>query len=208
MKYLFRAILATALSLTLSGPIGAAEDSGDPAPGKSGFTQGQLVVAAPGMPDPRFAESVIYMVEHNSRGAFGLIVNRPFGSGPLHEFLMGLGLPAPEKSGDVLLHYGGPVDPGRLFVLHSSDWKSPHTVAARGPIAATAHPDVLEAIAGGHGPRHSLVILGYAGWGPQQLEHEMARGDWITAPADPDLVFDDDAETKWERASKTGGLAL
>ena len=208
MKVLFRAFFAAALSLALSGPIGAAKDTGDPAPESSGFTQGQLVIAAPGMPDPRFAETVIYMVEHNARGAFGLIVNRPIGSGPLREFLMGFGLPAPKRTGDVLLHYGGPVDPGRMFVLHSSDWKSPHTIDARGPIAATAHPDVLGAIAGGYGPRHSLVVLGYAGWGPQQLEIEMARGDWVTAPADPDLIFDDNAETKWERASKTGGLAL
>jgi putative transcriptional regulator len=160
------------------------------------------------MPDPRFAQTVIYIVSHNAQGAFGLVINRPIGAGPMREFLMGFGLEGSGNAGDVLLHYGGPVEPARLFVLHSSDWTSPTTMTVHGGIAVTAHPEVLEAIAEGRGPRHSLVILGYAGWGSQQLDQELAREDWITAPADPALVFDEDAESKWERASEIGGLAL
>lgn len=208
MRFRFRAIVAAALFLALGLSNGAAEDPVGQPPEQGGSTAGQLLIAAPGMPDPRFAETVIYMVNHDARGAFGVVINRPIGAGPLREFLSGFGLPAPKDSGDVLLHYGGPVEPGRVFVLHSDDWKSENTINVQGAITATAHPDVLEAIADGQGPRHSLVILGYAGWGPQQLEQEMAREDWISAPADPALVFDEDAESKWQRASEIGGIAL
>lgn len=171
-------------------------------------TGGQLLVASPKMPDPRFAGTVIYMVDHNAEGALGLIINRPVGAGPLDKFLEGFGLEPPGGNEEILLHYGGPVEPDRLFVLHSSDWQSPRTLSIRGPLAVTAHPDVLAAMADGKGPRHSLAILGYAGWGPQQLEREIARDDWTTAPIDLELIFDDDAETKWERASAGAGITL
>lgn len=203
-----RAVLTAVLLLAACGPQGAAKDPDTHSPGQAGYTQGQLVVAVPHMPDPRFAQSVIYMVEHDSRGAFGLIVNRPVGVGSMGKFLQGFGLPAPDDAGDVLLHYGGPVDPGRLFVLHSRDWDSSNTLILGGPLAVTTHPDVLKALAAGNGPRRSLVILGYAGWGPGQLEYEISRGDWVSAPADPDIIFDDDATTKWERASAVAGISL
>lgn len=177
--------------------------------GQGHFTRGQLLVAAPHMPDPRFAETVIYMVDHDARGAFGLIINRPLGEGPMDDFMKGIGLaPGSGSDGKIQLFFGGPVDPGRVFVLHSAEWKSPDTISVRGPIAVTSDANVLKAIAEGNGPRRSLVILGYAGWGPQQLDGEMARDDWITAPLDFDLIFDGDPNTKWERASIKAGVAL
>ena len=175
--------------------------------GQGHFTRGQLLVASPKMPDGRFARTVIYMVDHDASGAFGLIVNRPMGVGPMNEFMKGLGL----ENGagrEITLHYGGPVDPNTVFVLPSAEWKAREPISRRGPLAVTTHADVLSAIAEGSGPRRSLVIMGYAGWGARQLEGEMARDDWITAPMDFDLIFDDDADTKWERASKKAGVAL
>ena len=171
------------------------------------FTRGQLLVASPKMPDGRFSRTVIYMIDHNAQGAFGLIINQPMGVGPMDEFMKGLGL-KPGHGGKITLHYGGPVDPQSVFVLHSAEWKGRDPISLRGPIAVTTHTDVLSAISEGNGPRKSLVILGYAGWGPHQLESEMARDDWTTAPLDDDLIFDDDAKTKWERASAKAGVAL
>ncbi|MBL6928585.1 MAG: YqgE/AlgH family protein [Rhodospirillales bacterium] len=189
---------------------GSAGDAGAQSlvPGGQGhFTRGQLLVASPKMPDGRFARTVIYMVDHDARGAFGFIVNRPMGAGPMDEFMKSLDLP-PGDGGEITLHYGGPVDPGAVFVLHSAEWKDRDPVSQRGPLAVTTHPDILKAISEGHGPRRSLVIMGYAGWGARQLEGEMARDDWITAPMDFDLIFDTDAATKWERASAKAGVAL
>ncbi|MCG8511260.1 MAG: YqgE/AlgH family protein [Rhodospirillales bacterium] len=172
------------------------------------FTRGQLLIAAPHMPDPRFAKSVIYMVDHDERGAFGLIINRPVGSGPLDEFVKGFGVEPGEAEGDITLHYGGPVEPGRIFVLHSADWKDMDKTELRGPIAMTSDVGILEAMARNEGPKKSLVVFGYAGWAPNQLEGEMARDDWITAPADFSLIFDTAAESKWDRAFAIGGVPL
>jgi putative transcriptional regulator len=172
------------------------------------YARGQLLVAAPGMPDPRFAKTVIYMVDHDQRGAFGLIINRPVGAGPMNEFLKGFGLNPGETDGEVVLHYGGPVEPDHIFVLHSADWQSAARTEVRGPIAMTAGIEVLEALAGDDGPAKSLVVFGYAGWAPRQLEGEMARDDWITAPADFSLIFDTDAESKWDRAFAVAGVPL
>ena len=196
--------MASGLTAGWAGDAGAQSSL----PGGQGhFTGGQLLVASPKMPDGRFAQTVIYMVDHDASGAFGLIVNRPLGVGPMDEFMNGLGLP-PGDGGAITLHYGGPVDPGRVFVLHSAEWKGAEPMSRRGPVAVTSNPDVLSALSEGHGPRRSLVIMGYAGWGPRQLEGEMARDDWVTAPLDFDLIFDDDADTKWERASTKAGIAL
>ena len=184
MRLRFLAALTAALLLALGGPSGGAKNAGAQAPARGGSAEGQLLIAAPHMPDPRFAQTVIYMVTHNAQGAFGLVINRPIGAGPMREFLLGLGLKGGRDSGEVLLHYGGPVEPGRLFVLHTSDWKTVEPMAVHGEIAVTSHPDILKAIAEGRGPRHSLVILGYTGWGaaatrsgigPRGLDHRARR---------------------------------
>lgn len=179
-----------------------------PRTGTLPYVAGQLLIAAPTMPDPRFARTVIYMVDHTAHGAFGLVINRPLGAGPLDKLIKGFGIDPGQATGDVVLHYGGPVDSDGLFVLHSTDWRAPAAPVTLRPLAMTADPEIFRAIAAGTGPKRRLVLVGYAGWGPGQLEQEMARNDWLTAPADPDLVFDDDVSTKWDRASALAGITL
>lgn len=180
--------------------------TGTPVPGK--FLSGQLLVAAPSMGDPRFARTVIYMVDHDAKGAMGLVVNRSFGEGPWNALLEGFGVENKEVSGSVRLHYGGPVDSSRGFVLHTSDYAGVSTRLVDSAMAFSTGLDVLEAVAEGKGPRRSLFVFGYAGWGPGQLEGEMDREDWLTAPAEESLIFGDDLEEIWEKALDSAGFLL
>ena len=174
----------------------------------SPYLAGQLLVASPRIGDPRFARTVIYMVSHDKDGALGLVVNKAYGSGPMEKFLKGFDIDSGQLMGDILLHYGGPVEPGAGFVLHTADYRGPGTRVVNAAMALTTEMSVFKAIVEGHGPRHSLFALGYSGWGPGQLEGEISRGDWFSAPADENLIFDDDLKTKWERASGHAGLKL
>lgn len=186
----------------------ARADAPPPAADNTTFLAGQLLVATRQIGDPRFARTVIYMVSHDGTGALGLVVNRVYGHGPLAKFLQGFDIDAGDAKGDIRLHFGGPVEPSAGFVLHTPDYRGPGTRVVNGRMAMTTEMSVLKAIAEGHGPKRSLFALGYAGWGPGQLEGEIARGDWFSAPADEDLVFDDDVETKWDRASGRAGIKL
>ena len=177
------------------------------------FLSGQLLVAAPEMPDPRFAETVIVIVSHDADGAMGLIVNRVLGSGPIALLLDALDVEAevaPDlpDGGQVRLLTGGPVEPHRGFVLHSDDFAGASTRPVGDGIAVSFGTDALAAMAGGHGPRQGVVVLGYAGWGPGQLESELARDDWLVVPALSSLVFAEDPETVWQRARDTYGIEL
>jgi putative transcriptional regulator len=173
-----------------------------------GFLSGQLLVATPRMGDPRFARTVIYMVDHDAEGAMGLVINRSYGEGPWNALLEGFGVEHEDVSGTVRLHYGGPVDAGRGFVLHTADYAGASTRVVDAGVAFSTGLDVLKAVAEGKGPRRSLFVLGYAGWGPGQLEGEMARDDWLTAPAEETLIFGDDPDATWEKALDRAGLAL
>ncbi len=184
-----------------------------PAPGgekkpRAQSLTGQLLVASSRIADPRFAGTVIYMVNHDASGAFGLVINRAIGSGPLNALLKGFGINDGEVAGTILLHYGGPVEPDRGFVLHSSDYKSVATTEVGNEVSFTTELEILKAIGKGNGPRHSLFALGYAGWSAGQLERELMRQDWLTAPADSELIFDADLDSKWDRASVHAGLPL
>ncbi len=161
---------------------------------------GQLLVATPGMTDPRFARTVIYVVHHDASGALGLVVNRSSDEVPIALLLDRLGQEHAGASGSMRMHYGGPVEPGRIFVLHTTDWRTDRTHVIGGGIALTAPSGVLRAIAAGGGPRQALLALGYSGWGPGQLEREIRAGGWSVAPATSALVFDGDDEAKWQRA--------
>ena len=176
---------------------------GTPAPEvrNSSYFAGQLLVASPRIGDPRFARTVIYMISHDKDGALGLVVNKAYGSGPMEKFLKGFNIDPGQLKGDIRLHYGGPVSPGEGFVLHTTDYDSPDTHTVNDQIAMTAEKSVFEAIAEGNGPRRRLFAFGYAGWGAGQLEGEIKRGDWFSAPADEKLIFDEDLKTKWSRAS-------
>lgn len=188
-------LLSLVLSLAGSGAVRAA-----PAREKIGNLTGKLLVATTELRDPRFARTVVYMVRHDSNGAMGLVVNRPIQEVSLARLLEGLGIDSQGVGGDVRLHYGGPVEPTRGFVLHTSDYASQSTQIIHDGIALTREPEILRVIGTGGGPRRSLVILGYAGWAPGQLEGEIGADAWVIIPADQALVFDDNNEGKWKRA--------
>ena len=143
---------------------------------QSDYLTGQLLVATPEMRDPRFVETVIYMVKHSSEGAFGLVINRPLAKGPVEDLLKGFGMDSSGAKGEIIVHYGGPVSPSAGFVLHSDDVLLEESAKVANGIAMTSDPKLIEAMAQGKGPRQSLFILGYAGWAPGQLEGELSGG--------------------------------
>ncbi len=161
---------------------------------------GQLLIASPGMVDPRFAQSVVLLVRHDSNGAFGIVINRPVGTLKLSELLEALGQSKVVADTPTRVFYGGPVQPERVFVLHTDEYSSSDTIAVRPGIAMTASKVILGDMAAGKGPTKSLVVFGYAGWSAGQLEGELAREAWFTAPADPALVFDEPRARVWDRA--------
>jgi putative transcriptional regulator len=170
------------------------------------YLSGQLLVAMPGLQDPRFAKTVIYLCAHNADGAMGLVVNREIDAISFPDLLEQLDI---EPSGDVepiRVHFGGPVESGRGFVLHSPDYVQDTTMVVDGEVALTATIDILKAIAGGSGPRRRLLALGYAGWGPGQLDTEIKANGWLHVAADADLVFGADLEGKWQRAMGKLGI--
>jgi putative transcriptional regulator len=170
---------------------------------------GRLLVATPDLQDPNFRETVVYMIHHDENGAMGLVVNRVLGSGPLDDLLERLGIDAEvEADVEVEVHYGGPVEAGRGFMLHTPDYRSEDTTVVSGLAALTVTPEILRDIATGKGPRRSLFALGYAGWLPHQLEDELAVGAWVVVEADEMLLFDHQNDTKWQRAFDRRGIDL
>ena len=162
---------------------------------------GQLLIAMPQMLDPRFARSVVYVCAHSEdEGAMGLVVNKLFQSLTMEELFSHLELGPMPLGRRRPVHFGGPVEPGRGFVLHSDDYRENATLVVGDGFAVTATLEILRAIGRGEGPQRSLLALGYAGWSPGQLDAEMQANGWLSVPADSDLVFDDDFESKWQRA--------
>ena len=164
------------------------------------FFTGQLLVATPEMKDPRFAESVIYMVKHDADGAMGLIINKPLAKGLIDDLLKSSGSEAKGSQQDIVIHYGGPVSPRQGFMLHSDDSLLKSSTKVTDGIAMTADVKMLEALAGGKGPRQSLFMFGYAGWAPGQLEAELKTNSWFILPGDKALIFGGDADKKWLQA--------
>jgi putative transcriptional regulator len=172
------------------------------------FFTGHLLVAMPQMEDSRFERSVIYMCAHNSDGAMGLVVNRLFDAITFPDLLEQLNIETTPKTEQIRVHFGGPVESGRGFVLHSDDYVRDGTLKVRSGFALTATVDILKAIAVGEGPRRSLLALGYSGWGPGQLEQEIAANGWLVVPADPSIVFESDLDDKWQSALAATGATL
>jgi putative transcriptional regulator len=171
----------------------------------SPYLTGQLLIAMPGMRDERFARSVIYMCAHTEEGAMGLVLNQVIESLTFNQLLGQLGIDESKSRSDVPVHFGGPVESGRGFVLHTADFKQDATLEVDPEIGLTATVDILKAIARGNGPRRSLLALGYAGWGPGQLDSEIRQNGWLQVPADAQIIFDREHDSKWERAiSKLG----
>jgi putative transcriptional regulator len=170
---------------------------------------GQLLVAMPQMTDPRFARSVVYICAHSEdEGAMGLVVNKLLASLTMDELLGHLKLEHSASAGSRPVHFGGPVEPGRGFVLHTTDYREQATLMVGEEFAVTATLDILRAIGKGGGPRRSLLALGYAGWAPGQLDAEMQANGWLSVAADSGLVFDDDFDAKWQRALAKLGIDL
>lgn len=168
---------------------------------------GKFLVAMPGMGDPRFEKSVILICAHSGDGAMGLIVNKPVEEVTFAGLLEHLNIPRAPDGRDIAVHFGGPVERGRGFVLHSRDYRGgAATMKIEGGFGMTATLDVLEALARGEGPHRALLALGYSGWGPGQLEAEIARNDWLTAEADAALVFAADDSGKWVGALRAMGI--
>ncbi len=168
--------------------------------------EGQLLLAMPGIGDPRFERSVIFVCSHSAEGAMGLIVNRPFEGLTFRELLEQLEIEVSEPVVDIPIQVGGPVETGRGFVLHSTDFIQDTSLVVTERIALTATVDILKAIAEGGGPRHRLLLLGYAGWAPGQLEAEIQANGWLTAPADESLIFETPLPDIWPRAMRMLGV--
>jgi putative transcriptional regulator len=168
---------------------------------EDGLLTGQLLIAMPSMNTPHFAQTVIYMCAHTADGAMGIVLNRPLATPSFDDLLAQLEvLPTPPVR-RIELFRGGPVDAGRGFVLHTTDWTGDGSLQVDGRVALTASLEVLKAIADGGGPAQGLLALGYAAWGPGQLDREMQENVWLSAPAPSiDLLFDRDHDTKWRRA--------
>jgi putative transcriptional regulator len=164
------------------------------------FLAGQLLVASSEMKDPRFAESIIYLVKHDDTGALGLVVNKPVAKVPFDELLKGFGIDANGAKGEIVVHYGGPVNRYQGFVLHSDDWVLDSSTIVKDGVAMTADAKMVRALADGKGPRQALLIMGYAGWAAGQLEMELKANSWFAIGADKSLVFGNEPEKKWRRA--------
>ncbi|MEM6825165.1 MAG: YqgE/AlgH family protein [Pseudomonadota bacterium] len=168
---------------------------------------GKLLIAMPGMSDPRFERSVVFLCEHSEGGAMGLIVNKPTPEVDPQELLSQLGIEADLGADSLRVHFGGPVDHGRGFVLHSPDYgENSATLQVTKAVGMTATLDILEDIAVGKGPKQAILALGYSGWGPGQLETEFQANGWLVGDAEPEIVFHEDAEAKWTAALKAMGV--
>ncbi len=168
---------------------------------------GKILMAMPGMQDPRFNAAVILVCAHSADGAMGLIVNKAMSDLSFESLLSQLKIPTPPQGHDILVHFGGPVERGRGFVLHSSDYHRENaTMSIEGGFSMTATLDVLKAMASGNGPAAALLTLGYSGWGPGQLEAEIGRNDWLIADASNEIIFAADDRTKWVRALRQLGI--
>ena len=186
--------------LTAAVMIGAVRAMADDAPPVADPPAGQLLIASAEIPDPRFRQTVILLLRHDSSGAFGVVINRPLGRRPLAGLLPETGSPDSTLEGDIQVFLGGPVQVQLGFVIHSGEYRRPETLAVGDQLAMTSSREALRDISHHKGPAKYLFALGYAGWGAGQLENEMARHSWFTAPAEPDLVFDAERGSVWEKA--------
>jgi len=204
MKWSTRVVRLALIALLACAASAASAQS----PGWPKSLKGQLLVAEPTMGDPNFDHTVVFMVEHDDQGAFGVVINRSYGQVPLADLMSGFGADEKPAKDRVEVLYGGPVSPEVGMVLHSNDYASDGTRAVTKGISLTTNVKVLEDIAGGRGPRKSLLMMGYAGWAPGQLESEIERGDWFWVPADSDLVLSLRHNDKWRAAMDLRGTDL
>ncbi|MEO1104621.1 MAG: YqgE/AlgH family protein [Devosia sp.] len=183
-------------------------------PTDDGYLEGHCLIAMPQMADTRFEKAVVFLCAHSAEGAMGIIVNKPAANVSFVDLLAQLDviddedqIRLPEAVQRVAVHNGGPVDTGRGFVLHTSDFRLKEaTLVTSNDVCLTATVEILRAIASGGGPEHALLALGYAGWAPGQLENEISNNGWLHCEADHDLLFEGDLESRYERAIQKLGF--
>lgn len=186
-----------------------AEKPKNRAEGSDNFLEGKLLIALPGMPDPRFEKSVIFMCAHSGDGAMGLIINKKVEGLGFRDMMEKLEIGVTANTPNPPVLFGGPVQTGRGFVLHSGEFEgNDSTLPVTEEISLTATLDVLRAIARGNGPHKSLFALGYAGWDGGQIENEIRANGWVHCDADNALVFDSDLDGKWSSALKKLGIDM
>ena len=181
-----------------------------------GYLDGQMLIAMPSLQDGPFARSLVYLCAHREDGAMGIIVNHSAPAVNFPDLLVQLGIVnesesilLPPRAGEIKVLRGGPVETGRGFVLHSSDFFIDNsTLPIADDVCLTATLDILKAIAKGDGPQKAVLALGYAGWSSGQLESEIRANGWLHCPADANLIFDDDFATKYERALAKIGVSI
>lgn len=169
---------------------------------------GHLLIATAAVDDSCFERSVIYMCAHNAEGAMGIIVNAPVAEVDIEGIFDQLNIRHNEHASHLPIHFGGPVEAHRGFVVHSAEHPVPDSIVCRDGIAVTANISVLHELAQGRGPAQSMLVLGYAGWSPGQLESEIEQGSWLVVPANKKLIFDTDNETKHAVALSTLGIDM
>jgi putative transcriptional regulator len=196
---------AAMVLMAATGLRAAAPQAGAPADPPAGY----LLIASAAMQDPRFHKSVVLLLKHDGKGAFGVIINKPVAKRPIAGLLAETGKqgsapepppPRGKAEGEIEIYFGGPVQTELGFIVHSTDYRRPDTLAVTKQLAMTADRDILRDIGLGNGPKQYLLALGYAGWGAGQLDGEIARHDWFSTPADPELVFDTDRDKVWDEA--------
>ncbi len=168
---------------------------------------GKILIAMPGMTDPRFDHSIVFMCSHSDEGAMGLIVNKPADDLTFSTLLQQLDIEKTDAQVELTVHIGGPVEPGRGFILHSGDYVSNEsTLRVTAEFGMTATMDVIKDISSGAGPKRCIFAMGYAGWGPGQLEGEIAANGWLVCDSSSDLVFSGEDQMKWSAALATLGV--
>ncbi|OQW76251.1 MAG: hypothetical protein BVN33_06345 [Proteobacteria bacterium ST_bin13] len=169
------------------------------------YLTGQFLLALPGIGDPRFDHAVIAMCAHDSQGAMGIGIGAQIADLGLHEILEQFEIDVGDAP-DAPVNFGGPVEPGRGFVLHSNDWGGQDTIDVAGRWSLSGTIDILRAIAEGRGPSRWVVALGYAGWSEGQLDREMTQHGWLSLEGDPALIFETPARDRWTRALAGAGV--
>jgi putative transcriptional regulator len=199
LRWFERPLLALAAILLPATLLHAALQNPAEPPGQASLA-GRILIASPGLRDPRFDHTVVLMVRHSAGGALGIVLNHPLGERPLASLLDAIGEKSSGITGTLRIFSGGPVQPEIGFVIHSTDYHRPETTEIDARVAMTSSREILRDIASQHGPQMVLVAFGYAGWSPGQLENELAQRAWFTAAADSKLIFEDDRDKLWDDA--------
>ena len=166
---------------------------------------GQILVSMPSLEDERFFKTVIYMCAHSNEGSMGIIINKKIDYDLYPDLLEQLGIDKPLEN-KLFLRYGGPVESGRGFILHSDDMVRKETLNIDNGVALTSTAEFFDDLSVGNGPKNSILALGYAGWGPGQLEAEIFHNSWMTLSVDNSFLFDEDVSKKWTQAYKLLGI--